>query len=101
MLEQPRIKHLAHLALHDRQRFSAREPAAIGTVTRQRVEDVGDAEDPRRERYRLATELVRIAAAVPALVMIPDHRQHVPGKIDALEQLGARGGELLKGIDFP
>src|SRR5689334_17282973 len=43
--------------------------AAVRTVVSQRIEIVGDCHEPRLERNLLAPDLVRIAAAVPALVM--------------------------------
>ena len=42
---------------------------AVGAVGRHRAEGVAGADDARRERDRLAREAVRVAAAVPALVV--------------------------------
>src|SRR5207253_6950323 len=48
---------------------------AVRAVTRHRVERVRDGEDPRPEGNLGAADPIRVAAAVPALVMRADHPQ--------------------------
>ena len=51
-------------------------PLAIGAIAAHRVEGVGHGHDPRRQRNLFGLEIVRIAAAVPRLVMVQHDRQH-------------------------
>ena len=50
---------------------------AVGAVAAHRVEGVGHGHDPGGERDPLAGQPVRIAAAVPRLVVVQHDRQHV------------------------
>src|SRR5215218_10605609 len=64
------------------------EAPAVRAVARHCVERVGDREDPRAGRNLLATEAVRIAGAVPALVVAPDDAPALAvEERDALEHL--------------
>src|SRR5436190_9504870 len=64
---------LAARALGDRPaRVRQRGGGPVGPVCGDRVERVGDREDPRRERDLLALQAVRVALAVPALVVVLD-----------------------------
>src|SRR5581483_3906830 len=51
------------------QRVLPAKRAAVRSVVRERVERVGDGEDPGAEGNRLGGQTVGIAAAVPVLVM--------------------------------
>ena len=63
---------------------------AVGPVVRDRVERVGDGEDARAERDLLAAHPVRIAGAVPTLVVRADHLDARPlEERDAADHLGA------------
>src|ERR1051325_5927135 len=85
-IEQLRIEDRADFTLHDRKRLASGKSLPIRPVTREGVEDVGNAEDAGGQRDRLAAELIRIAAPVPSLVVTTNHRQDVPRAFDALEQ---------------
>ena len=60
------LDHLARRAIADR--------GAVGAVAGERVERVGEREHAGRERDLLAGQAVRVAAAVPALVVVADQR---------------------------
>ena len=66
----------------------ARERAAVGAVAVERVPGVAGEDDARRERDRVADEPVRVAVAVPALVLVAhgagDGLQAGDGREDAL-----------------
>ena len=69
---------------------------AVRPVVRDRVERVRDGEDPRAERDLLADEPVRIAAAVPALVVRADDLDAGPVQEgDAADHLRAEQGVRL------
>jgi len=53
-------------------RFLPRQPRTVRAVRRERVVDVGDRHDARAERNQLSAQPVRVAAAVVALVVMPD-----------------------------
>src|SRR5207249_2412863 len=55
-------------------RLPAQRPA-IRAVTRHRIERIGDGEDARTERDLMPAHAVRIALAVPTLVMRADDPQ--------------------------
>src|SRR3989442_12225266 len=63
------------LAVDLRPRLLPAAGCAIGAVARHRIQRVGDGEDPRSERDLLGREPVRIAVAVPALVVRADDAQ--------------------------
>ncbi len=73
---------------------------SIGARRGERVIDIGDAQDASRERDLLARESVRIARAVPALVVIADDRANVPGKVDVGDELESRLGMPLHELPF-
>ena len=68
---------------------STESAARYGRFGRHRVERVGDTEQAGFDRDLLAGELVRVAAAVPALVVVAHVRQCGPEVLDALDQAGA------------
>ena len=49
-----------------------RQSAAVGSVRGHGVVDIGDGDDPRSQRDRLAGEAFRVAGAVPVLVVVTD-----------------------------
>src|SRR5207302_10498023 len=51
------------------------EAAAIRPVGRERIERVGNAQDPDAQRNRAGGQRVRIATPIPAFVVMPDARQ--------------------------
>ena len=69
-LDRSRIERLAGFLLDQRGGRFDRHRLVIRPVRRQRVEVVDEAQNPRAERDLLALEPARIAAAVPALVMV-------------------------------
>ena len=70
--------------------------AAVRPVAGHRVERVGDREDPRRGRDLAAAPPVRIAAAVPALVMRADDLEpRAAQERDAAQELLAEHGVRL------
>ena len=71
------------------ERLLHRERGPVGTVARERVEDVCDGDDATLERDLVALQPPRIAAAVPALVMRPRDRRR------ELEQVAARAAEQV------
>ena len=70
-------------------------PRAVGAVGGHRVERVGDEDDPRAERDVLARQAVRVAAAVPGLVVVADPRVD-RRDAEALEQPVADLGMLAQ-----
>ena len=64
---------------------------AIRTRRGQRIVEIGDAQYPPEERDRVALETVRIAAAVPFLVMVLNAGKHRRDRraLDVAENLGA------------
>ena len=68
---------------------------AVRAVRRQRVERVGDGEDPRRDRDRVAGQPVGIAGAVPALVVMADDVARRAEELDVAHDLPAGHGVLL------
>ncbi len=76
---------------------------AVGARRGDRVVGVGDRHDPRPERDRLPLEAGRVAAAVEALVVVPDDRERPLEEIQRLDDLhpalrvGADRRELLVG----
>ena len=62
---------------------------AIGAVRGQRVERVGDREHARRERDLLALEAVRVAGAVPALVVVAHDQRRLVEEVDVAQDLRA------------
>ena len=68
---------------------------AVGPVRRQCVVAVDDRENARTNRDGVAFDAVRIAAAIPVLVVVADDRHHRIREVDRGENLGAdRGVEL-------
>ena len=67
-----------------------RERRAVRTDRGHRVERVRDAEHARLERDRVALEAMRIAGAVPALVVMEHGRHRDQEVVDALDQPRAR-----------
>src|SRR5262249_41429383 len=63
-------------------RLRKRRGSTIRTVACDRVERVGDREDPRVEMYLLALQTRRVAASVKPLVMLRDNRTSARKKID-------------------
>src|SRR5215831_19449919 len=60
------------LLLEDGAALLDRERLLVGAIGRHRIERVGDAHDARDQRDLLARQAIRIALAVPALVMVAD-----------------------------
>ena len=86
-----RVEVRARAAQQDRARLFARHAATIRAVFAHRVEAIDDGEDARRPRDRLAAQAVRVAEAVPALVMVADDGHDRVREIDAFEYLRADG----------
>ena len=81
-------KCAAHRRIHDRQRLLLGPGGTVGAIRRQRVEHVGHRHDPRLQRNRLAGQPVRIAAAVPFLVMRQgDRGRHLQHRIAVLQRV--------------
>ena len=70
-------------------RLGERRGGAVGAVGGQRVERVGHREDARRERDVLARQAVRVARAVPALVVVADDELGVAEEVDVAQDLPA------------
>ena len=70
-----RIERLARFLLQQADRGVEAHRLVIRPLRRQRVEVVDDREDARAERNLLALQPVRIALAVPALVVAEDERR--------------------------
>src|SRR5437868_4788105 len=86
-LDDGRIERVSGLGLDARPRLARGYGDAVRPIVRQGVEHVRDGDDPPLERDRICHEAVRVAAAVPALVMRPrDGSREV-------EQLVPRSGE--------
>lgn len=65
-------------------------PGQSGPVTSaggERIEYVGETENPGRERDVLPEQSVGIPAAVPVLVMMAHHGSDVPGELDLSKQV--------------
>ena len=69
-LDDVRVELRPGAALELAQRVRRGKAAPVDAVGRHRVVGVGDEEDPRAERDLLAGEAVRVAGAVPALVVV-------------------------------
>jgi hypothetical protein len=61
----------------------------IGAVRRDRLDDVGDGEDPRLDDDGFRGEAPRIARAVEPLMMLQNGLRDRPGKLDALDDVVA------------
>ena len=64
----------------------------VRAVGGQRVERVGDREHARGERDRVAREAVRVARAVPALVVVADDELALAEEVDVAQDLRADHG---------
>jgi hypothetical protein len=73
-----------HVARHDHLRWRA-----VGPDRGQRVEHVGHREHAGRQRDDLARQPVRVAAAVPALVVMADHQLGLAEELDLAQDLPA------------
>src|SRR5258707_15110741 len=69
-----RVEVLAGVGLDRREPTLGAPGLFVGPLGGQRVVDVRDGHDPRGERDVLALLLVRVAGAVPPLVVLPSHR---------------------------
>ena len=88
------VELAACLALDQLSGFRNRHGLPIWTVRRQRVEDVGNAEDANLQRNRLTAQRVRIARAVPALVVMADPAQTRVQERNIFQHLVADDGVL-------
>ena len=87
-LDDLRVELRAALAEQLGQRDLVRQRLAVGAVGTHRVPGVAAGDDPRLERDLLAGEAVRVAAAVPALVVRADDQTDVAHEAaDAVEHL--------------
>ncbi len=77
-----------------------RQGGAVGAGGAHGVEGIGDADDAAHERDFFAGELVGIAAAVPAFVVIEHAGDDVLQLADVAEDLGADGGMFFDGVEF-
>ena len=77
---RPRLEELAGL-------FGALA-RPVDPVRREGLQRVGDGQDPRPVRDRLALQPVRVARAVPAFVVVLDDRQHGVRELDLRQDLG-------------
>ena len=88
------------LPVHRFQRPLVRVGLLVRAAHAQRVIDVGECDDARAERDEILAEPVRVAAAVPALVVaqgdLGGHRVGV-----GAEDVGAVGGVLLHHVPLP
>src|SRR5690242_15326368 len=78
----------------------ARERGPIRARGRERIIDVDDPHDLRRERDLVAAQAVRVARAVVAFVMPADDRLQIPRKFDGREQLQAPDRVHLHHLEF-
>ena len=78
-------------------RLLHRHRVAVRAVGEHRVVGVGDREHARDERDALAGEAVRVAGAVPALVVVAQDRRDARQR-STLGQLGARARVALDGV---
>ncbi len=88
-VDHGRIQRLPRLVLHDLQRLLGRHRLVERPLRGQRVEVVHGRENARAERNLLARQAVRIALAVPALVVIQDERRHRIGERHVRDDLRA------------
>ena len=65
-------------------RLVVRSGAPVRPAERDRVVGVGDGHDPGAERDLLAGQAVRVAGAVPALVVVPDDRREQLRRLERL-----------------
>src|ERR687887_498332 len=70
-------------------RLVRRPRRAIDARRQHRVERVGDVDDARAERDLLALDPVRVAGAVPALVVVADRRHRVLEEAEAVDDARA------------
>ncbi len=68
-VEQHGVEVAPALFAHHLHRLLDREGLAVDAVAGERVEDVGDRDDPPLDRDRLALQPARVAAAVPLLLV--------------------------------
>ena len=90
-----RIELPPSVAPHQLHRFGVRQGAFVAAFGRERVVDVGDAHDARHERNVISGQAVRVAGAVPGLVMRSYDRNHIPRELDLGQELHAGDGVLL------
>src|ERR671931_773316 len=76
------------------------ERALVGPIGRHRVPRVGEPDDVRLERHRLAGEPVGIAAAVPALVVMVDERHARAQPAELADDRGAVGRVALDRLEL-
>ena len=86
---------------HERHGVIMAERVAIGPPRRQRVVDIDDPDDLRKQRDLVATEAVRISASVDALVVSDDDRPNGTQRLQrrARERVGATEGRSPSDID--
>src|SRR5436190_6212150 len=84
-LQQLRVE-LTRRGPHDFSRAGVGQPRPIRSGSGQSVVDVGNAKDAGRQGNLITLEAVRIAGAVPPLMVVPDDRGNVPWKIDVGHQ---------------
>src|SRR5439155_9209681 len=90
-----RIELRAAAALHLATGFVDGQRRSIGTIGGHRIEGVGHGEDARPQRDALAGDGIRIARAVPALVVMTHDRRDALEERDAADDARAPGGMPL------
>ena len=88
-LDHLRVVEGAAVLLQEVDGLLARHRAAVLAVFAHGVEAIDDREHARRERYLLALQAVRVAGAVPALVVVADDGHERVRELDAFEYLRA------------
>src|SRR5581483_2081995 len=94
------IEHRPHHVGHALHRPLGGHLFLVGARGAQRVIDLGGADDPRRQRNRLAPQAVGIAAPVPALVVMPYCRDDVAKVYERGKDLGADHYVLLHVLEL-
>jgi hypothetical protein len=90
----------ARAAQEQRLGLLARHPAPVGAVLAHGVEAVNHGEDARGQRNLLAAQRVRVALAVPHLVVMPNDRHDRVREFHALQNLRADGRVHLHALEL-
>src|SRR5205823_752563 len=81
-------------------RFLLLPGLAVRTVRSERIPDIDDSKDARRQRNLLAFQTTRVARAVPSLMMAIGNVQSVLEKSDGREKLVAVRGMAFHDAPF-
>src|SRR6185369_13605986 len=89
LLDYDRIEMNSRTAQQQRSRFVERHAAAKRSIFANRVEAIDNRDNARGDGDLFAAQAVRITAAVPLFVVMPDDRNHWIREIHTTEDLGA------------